>query len=186
MTELSHLLLPVLLAAVAIFLASSVIHMATTWHKGDFLDLPDEERFRAAVGPLGIPPGEYGVPKPASMEDMKSPAFARKREEGPVMLITAMACGPMAMGQALGRWFVYTLVVGFFTAYVASMVLPHGAPGILVFRVTSTVAFLGYAGALWQATIWFGRPPMTVFRSTVDGALYGALTAAAFTWLWPA
>ena len=36
MTELSELWLPIILSAVLVFMASSVIHMASPWHKSDY------------------------------------------------------------------------------------------------------------------------------------------------------
>ena len=36
MTGLSALWLPILLSAVLVFVASSLIHMASPWHKSDF------------------------------------------------------------------------------------------------------------------------------------------------------
>jgi hypothetical protein len=47
------------------------------------------------------------------------------------------------------------------------------------------VAFAGYALALWPFTIWYRRSLGTTIRSTIDGALYAALTAGTFGWLWP-
>jgi hypothetical protein len=45
---------------------------------------------------------------------------------------------------------------------------------------------MGYALALWQNTIWYKRAWTTTFKSTVDGLVYGMLTAGVFGWLWPA
>jgi hypothetical protein len=51
--------------------------------------------------------------------------------------------------------------------------------------MTATVAFAGYALALWQYSIWYGRAWSVTIRSTIDGLIYGLLTGAAFGWLWP-
>jgi hypothetical protein len=63
MTELSALWLPILLSAVIVFVVSSIIHMATPWHKSDFPKLPNEDQVRDALRPLAIPPGEYMIPR---------------------------------------------------------------------------------------------------------------------------
>ena len=42
MTDLSALWLPILLGAVLVFIASSIIHMAPLWHQGDFAQVPNE------------------------------------------------------------------------------------------------------------------------------------------------
>jgi len=75
MTGLTTLWLPILLSAVLVFFMSSLVHMVLPWHKGDNPGLPDEERFRDAVRPLNIPPGDYMVPRPAGMKDMGSASF---------------------------------------------------------------------------------------------------------------
>jgi hypothetical protein len=41
MTPLASLWLPILVAAIGVFIASSIIHMATPWHHRDFTPLPD-------------------------------------------------------------------------------------------------------------------------------------------------
>jgi hypothetical protein len=46
-------------------------------------------------------------------------------------------------------------------------------------------AFLGYAGALWQMSIWYRRAWSTTIKATVDGLIYALLTAGTFGWLWP-
>ena len=46
-------------------------------------------------------------------------------------------------------------------------------------------AFLGYSLALWQNTIWFKRALATTVKSTIDGLVYGLVTAGVFASLWP-
>ena len=90
MTGLSALWLPILLSAVFVFVASSLIHMVTPWHKGDYAKLPREDDVMNALRPFAIPPGDYMMPRPADMKDMKSPAFAEKLKAGPVGMMTVM------------------------------------------------------------------------------------------------
>ncbi len=54
----------------------------------------------------------------------------------------------MYMGRNLALWFVYLLVVGLFSAYIAGRALPPGAVYLQVFRFAGAVAFVGYALAL--------------------------------------
>ena len=70
MTGIMSLWLPILLSAVAVFVISSIIHMVSPWHKDDYKRLPDEDAFRAGVGPLAIPPGDYMVPRPMGRQEM--------------------------------------------------------------------------------------------------------------------
>ncbi|HEX9310208.1 MAG TPA: hypothetical protein VF887_05315 [Gemmatimonadaceae bacterium] len=177
--------LPILLSAVVVFVVSSVIHMASPWHKNDYPKLANEDQFRNAVRPLAIPPGDYMIPRPASREDLRSPEFAEKVNQGPRIVMTVMRSGPFSMKSSLIQWFLYTLVVSAFAAFVAGSTLPAGAPQRSVFHLVSITAFIAYSVALWQMSIWYSRSWGTTFKATVDGLIYALLTAAVFVWLWP-
>ncbi|HSP17724.1 MAG TPA: hypothetical protein VLV78_23470 [Thermoanaerobaculia bacterium] len=185
MTALTALWLPILLSAVFVFIASSIIHMAPLWHQGDYPRLPNQDEVMAALRPLAIPPGDYLVPRPASRDEMKTPEFQEKMKQGPVMMMTVMPNGPMSMGRNFVLWFIYSVVVSFFSAYIASRALPSGANYLQVFRFIGAAAFLGYAVALWQLSIWFSRAWSATIKSTLDGLIYALLTAGTFGWLWP-
>ena len=185
MTALSALWLPILLSAVFVFMASSLIHMVLPWHKSDYPKLPNEQKVMDALRPLAMPPGDYMVPRPSSRQEMQSPEFAAKVKAGPVMVLTVMPNGAMSMGRNLGLWFVYCVAVGLFAAYVAGRALPPGAVYLRVFRFAGATAFIGYAVALWQMSIWYRRAWSTTIKATVDGLIYALLTAGTFGWLWP-
>jgi hypothetical protein len=185
MTELHALWLPILLSAVIVFAVSSVIHMFTPWHKGDYPKIPNEDRVMDALRPLGIPPGDYMFPRPSSTQEMRSPEFLAKRNKGPVMVVTVYPSGPITMGRELVLWFLFCVVVGVFAAYVAGRALPAGTQYLRVFQFVGATAFIGYSLALWPLFIWYRRALGTTIRSTVDGLLYALLTAGTFGWLWP-
>ncbi|MGZ6123749.1 MAG: hypothetical protein ACXWLR_02255 [Myxococcales bacterium] len=185
MTALHLLWLPILLSAVAVFVVSSAIHMASPWHKSDYPKMADEARVMDALRPIGIAPGDYMVPRPASRDDMRSPEFAEKLKKGPVMVLTVLPNGPGSMGRSLVLWFGYAVVVGVFAAYVAARALPPGAQYLRVFRFAGVTAFMGYAVALWQMSIWYRRAWSTTIKATIDGLIYALLTAGIFGWLWP-
>jgi len=185
MTSLASLWLPILVSAVLVFVASSIIHMALPWHHGDYPQMPQESQVMDALRPFAIPPGDYMVPRPTEFAQMKTPEFQEKLKQGPVMVLTVMPSGAFSMGGPLALWFAYSAVVGYFAAYVACSTLPLAAPYLKVFRVTGTVAFVGYALALWQMSIWYHRSWGTTIRSTIDGLIYAGLTAGVFGWLWP-
>ena len=185
MTGLQALWLPILLSSVFVFVASSMIHMLSPWHKGDYPKIPNEDKVMEALRPLAIPPGDYMVPRASSRQDFRSPEFCEKLNKGPVMMLTVMPNGPFAMGRNMGLWFLYLLVVGVFSAYVAGRALPPAAPYLHVFRFAGAVAFVGYSLALWQMSIWYRRAWSTTIKATVDGLIYALLTAGTFGWLWP-
>ena len=185
MTGMHALWIPIVVSAVFVFIASSLVHMALPWHKSDYGKVPDEDGVLNALRPFNIPPGDYFFPRPESNADMSSPAFKARMEKGPVVVMTVRPNGAWSMGQTLGSWFVYSLVMSFFAAYVAGRALPMGANYLHVFRFVGVAAFLGYSAALWQMQIWYGRSMTTTVKSTIDGLLYACLTAGTFGWLWP-
>ena len=184
MVGIAALWLPILLSAVLVFIVSSIIHMMSPWHKNDYPMLANQDRVMDALRPLNIPPGDYFIPRPKDRAEMRDPAFVEKTKRGPVVVFTVFPSA-MNMTKNLIGWFVYLLVVGFFAAYVAGRALPGGSPYLSVFRFVGVTAFLAYTLALWQMTIWYNRALMTSVKVTVDGLIYGLLTAGMFGWLWP-
>ena len=185
MTSLSALWLPILLSSVIVFVASSVIHMALPWHKGDYARVPNEDKVMEALRPFAIPPGDYMLPRASSMKEMGSPEFADKLKKGPVLVVTVLPNGPGTMGMNLALWFVFSVAVGTVAAYVAGRALPVGANYLSVFRFIGVTAFIGYGMALWEMSIWYRRAWSTSLKSTCDGLIYACLTAGTFGWLWP-
>ncbi len=182
MVSLMSLWLPILLSAVAAFIASSISHMVLGYHKTDFARVPDENAVTTALRAVSIPPGDYMIPWAASTED---PAFLERMKTGPNVVMTVLPSGLFDMGKLLGQWFVYCLVVSLFAGYVASRTLGPGAPYMSVFRIAGTVAFAGYTLALWQNVIWYSKSTTTTTKSTFDGLIYALLTGGVFGWLWP-
>ena len=185
MTGLSALWLPILLSPVLVFVVSSMIHMLSPWHRSSYPKVPNEDQVRGALRPLAIPPGDYMIPRCENSQEMRSPEFAEKLKQGPVMVLTVLPNGPFSMGRNLVLWFLYCVVVGIFAAYVAGRALPVGAPYRHVFQLAGATAFVGYVLALWQMSIWYRRAWSTTLKATVDGLIYALLTAGIFGWLWP-
>ncbi len=157
MTGITALWLPILLSAIAVFVASSLIHMVSPWHKGDYPKVPDEEAVRSALGPLAIPPGDYMVPRPVGRAEMRSPEFLDKVRAGPNLILTVLPNGPWSMGRNLSLWFGYVLVVTIFGAYIAGRALSPDPEGAEIVRFVGATAFIGYSAALWQMSIWYRR-----------------------------
>ena len=185
MVSLMSLWLPILLSAVLVFVASSLIHMFLKYHRTDFGKVPNEDQVMDALRPFGIAPGDYVIPYAGSTDAMKTPEFIEKVTKGPVAFVTVLENGPFAMGKSLVQWFVYCLVVGVFAAYVAGHALDPGAEYRPVFRFVGAVAFTGYALALLQDSIWYRRNWAATLKSVFDGLVYALLTAGTFGWLWP-
>ena len=185
MTSLASLWLPILLSAVLIFVVSALIHMFSPWHKGDYARLPNEDAAMIALRPLNIPPGDYLMPRPATMADMKSEAFLEKMRLGPNMIVTVLPNGQRGMGAQFVSWFIYLVIVSLFAAYITSRAVSPGSEYLEVFRFAGTTAFIGHGLGLWPQTIWYHRKWSTTAKMTVDALIYGLLTAGVFGWLWP-
>jgi hypothetical protein len=124
-------------------------------------------------------------PHLSDMSEMGTPAAKSKYEKGPVGMLTVLPNGMPAMPKLLAQWFVYSLVVSLFAAYIASRTLAPATHYLQVFRVVGCVAFLAYAGAHAADSIWRGARWSTTFKNLFDGLLYGLMTAGVFGWLWP-
>jgi len=185
MTELSALWLPMLLGAVFVFVVSSIIHMAPLWHKNDFPQMPDESRARAAIGALGVPPGDYMLPRCKTHAEMRTPEFMQKMTDGPVWIVTVRPNGVAGMGKPLLLWFVYILLVALFAGYIAATALPHGAHYLTVFRFVGTSAFMAFSLGLAHDSIWYARQWSTTIKLMFDGLIYALVLAGTFGWLWP-
>jgi hypothetical protein len=179
---LSALWMPIVLSAVIVFVASSIMHMVLPYHHSDCLRIPDEEKARDAL--RGLPPGLYMFPF-STHKEMKSPATQEKFRQGPVGMLTMFPSGSPAIPKFLAMWFVYCLIIGFFTAYLTWHALGAGANYLVVFRIAGTAAFMGYGLGSLSNGIWKGQPWSNVIKEVIDGLVYGLLTAGAFGWLWP-
>lgn len=185
MVPVMSLWVPILVSAAIVFVASSIIHMVLPFHAGDLRKVPKEDEVMERLRSFNIPPGDYGVPRAGSMADMKSPQYVERMKRGPVLLMTVIPNGPPAMGSSLAMWFLYSVVVGVFAAYIAGRALGPDAPYLAVHRFAGATAFVGYSLALWQNTIWYKRHWLSTLKSNIDGLIYGLLTGGVFGWLWP-
>jgi hypothetical protein len=185
MVTIASLWLPILLSAVAVFVASSVIHMFLPYHKSDYRKLPSEDGTLDALRKFDLPAGDYCFPFAGSSNEMKDPTFQEKFAKGPAGFMTVLPKGPFAMGSTFVLWFLYCVAMGVVVAYVAGRALPAGAPCKSVFRFAGATAFASYGLALWQHSIWYKRNWMTTVKANVDAVIYALVTASLFGWLWP-
>ncbi|MGD0183146.1 MAG: hypothetical protein ABSC15_25325 [Terriglobales bacterium] len=106
MVPLAALWLPIVLSAVIVFIASSIMHVLLKYHQSDCYQIPDEDKFLALLRPANLKRGlhvfPYFLPK-----DMKSSAAIEKYKQGPVGFMTIMPSGPPAVPKFMGRnlWF---------------------------------------------------------------------------------
>lgn len=184
MVPVMTLWLPVVLSAVIVFVASSIMHMALPYHKSDYRQLPDEDKLLATLRAAGLKRGMYHFPF-CTHKELKSPAMQEKFKQGPIGHVTIFPTGPVKMGKFLGQWFVYCLIIGFFVAYLTGRTVASGADYLAVFRVAGTAGFMAYGLGVLSNGIWKGQPWGITLKECFDGLIYGCLTAGTFGWLWP-
>lgn len=186
MVSVFALWLPILLSAVVVFILSSIIHMVFKYHDADYKKLPDEGAIMDSLRKFNIPAGDYVFPRPNDSKEGRSKEFMDRYSKGPAGMITIFQTGPISMSSNLIQWFLYCIIVGIFSAYIAGRALEPGVPYLWVFRFTGATAFIGYSLALIQNSIWYKKSWGTTLRSIFDGLIYALFTAGVFGWLWPA
>jgi hypothetical protein len=184
MVPLAALWLPILLSAVIVFIASSIMHTVLPYHRSDYRQLPDEDQLLVALRAAGLTRGLYIFPF-GTHKDMKTPAMLEKYKQGPVGMMTVFPKGPPAMPRFLAEWFGYCLIVAFFVGYLGGHTVRPGANYLAVFRVAGTAAFMAYGLGQLSNAIWKGQTWGMTIREVMDGLVYGLLTAGTFSWLWP-
>ncbi len=185
MIHLTELWLPILLSAVFVFVASSILHMVIPMHKGDFRKMPGEDQILAAMRTSGVQPGSYMFPCAENMKDMCTSPMIEKCKLGPVGFVTVIPSGAPGMGKNLVQWFVMCVIVSVLVA-LAAIGLGHGATFKPAFHLTGLAATLGYAMGPLPDSIWKGQKWSITFKFVIDGIIYGVVTGLTFAWLWPA
>jgi hypothetical protein len=184
MVSLAALWLPMLISAVIVFIASSIMHTVLPYHRGDYRQLPDEDKLLAVLRGAGLTRGLYIFPF-TTHKEMKTPAMQEKYKQGPVGMMTVFPNGPVAMPKFLGQWIGYCLIVAFFVAYLTGHTVAPGTSYLAVFRVAGTAAFMAYGLGQISNAIWKGQTWSMTIKEVMDGMVYSLLTAGTFGWLWP-
>ena len=186
MVSLVQLWFPILLSAVFVFIASSLINMLLKfWHAPDYHAFSNEDEVRAAMRTGVSGPGMYHLPA-CTHETMKLPQTQEKLKQGPNALVMVRPNGVMNMGVYMGQWFGFCVLVSLVCALLARSALPAGAPSMHVGHVIGLATLLGYAAGSIPNAIWWGHPWGSSIKHIVDGVIYALITAATFAWLWPA
>jgi hypothetical protein len=184
MVSLTQLWLPILLSAVFVFIASSIINMVLSfWHRADYHGFSNEDEVRAALRKGMTEGGMYNVPF-CVPEKMNDPEMLKKMEEGPLAMVALKPGAKFNLGVPLLQWFVFCLLVSLVAAMLA-LVLPVGAPSSHVFHTLGLAGLLGHAMGPIPNGIWWAHSWRSVFKYVVDGVVYAVIIGATFMWLWP-
>lgn len=174
----TRLILPIILSAVALFLASFSIRMGTPLHDGDYAKLPNEQEVMQAAEQ--IPGGRYVFPW-ASRAEYGSEEFLQRYVEGPRGMMVVYD-EPMNFPATLGLTFVFYLVAGMFVAYLAYKAIPVGAAFAEVFKFTA-IAAIAIHGLGWlPQLIWYGD--IALVPTMIDCVVFALLTGVVFGLLW--
>ena len=186
MNDLLLLWLPILVAAVSVFVASSLIHMVFKWHNSDYKPLANEDAVLATIRAGSPTPGLYVLPHCADMKDLQKEEMQKKFREGPVGFLTLKPPAAPAIGGALLKWFILNLVVAIIAGAIAMHIYgPRADANRAACHLVAVISFLTYAGGSIQAGIWMGKPWVSVAKDQLDAAIYAVVSGLSFCWLWP-
>lgn len=187
MDFLTHLWLPILLSAAAVWFISALCWMAIGHHNKDTQGLPNEDAFINFIKTQGIKPGNYGFPdfqkcKTLTKEERAAQVEAM-RGGAPMGLLNVWA--PFNMARNMILTFVTCLVVSVLIAYLGAAAMGWNQPFAKVFQVTGTAGILAYCFASIPNDIWFQKSPRAMLTCFIDGAVFGLATGAIFAAMWP-
>ena len=186
MVALLDLWLPILLSALGVFIVSSIVHMVLPYHKSDHQKVSGEDGMRESLKLTKAQPGQYMFPHASSMQEHNSPEHQLKMKDGPIGMLIIFPESALNMGRQFAIWFLFSIVVGIFCAYLARLSLAPGAEFIEVLQRVGATAFLAYGLSNVTDSIWKGVPWSITVKFLFDGLLYGLATGAIFALLWPA
>ena len=99
MVGLSAPWMPIVVSAVFVFIALSIIHGMLGWHRGDMTAVLGEAKVMETLRGLNVRPGDYRFPYSNSTDEMKTPEFAGKMKQGPVGIMSIRPNGDINMGN---------------------------------------------------------------------------------------
>ena len=165
MVGLSALWIPIVVSAVAVFIAPALVHGMLGWHKGDMNALPGEAKVMETLRGVTVQPGDYRFPFSDSVDEMKTPEWDERMKQGPVGIMSISPSAPINMGKMFGQWFVYSLFIAVLAAYITGRTHGPGAPYLDVFCVSGAVTFCCYVVAHWQNRICWGMSTRFTVRA---------------------
>lgn len=199
MEFLVELWLPIVLSAIAVWIASALAWTALPHHKKDFVKLPDESGFITHLRALNIPPGNYAIPMCSHGKGGMSEEAKRCMVEGPLGMLSLFKV-PAKMGKNMILSFCVYLAISITLAYLAWVALGTPGAGSLggvagiesrpgptfgqVFQITGTAGILAYCFSHIPSGIWFGAARRAIIFNIIDGVVFGCITGAIFAWLW--
>jgi hypothetical protein len=185
MVTVIDLWLPILIAAIVVFFASSIMWMLLPHHHKDIQFLEDKESgYVEAIKSLDIKPGLYMYPG-CDHKDSKSKEVMDRWNAGPWGVLTVFP-GKPNFGMNLVKTFLAFLVITIFVAYITGVGVGPGADYLHVFRVAGAAAVLGHCMGGLCGAFFMGKPTRFIITDFIDGVVYALLTAGIIASMWPA
>jgi hypothetical protein len=185
MIPIASLLLPVLLAAVAVFAYSFLAWMVLPHHRRDIRPLPNEVPLVEAIAAMDIEPGLYMFPNCEDPADYRSEAFLARYRQGPWGTLTIRPSKPN-FGANLGLSMVLYLLTAFGSAWVVSLAVTDAATFGAVFGPALMIGFLAYGVGPLCGASFLGKPVRFMLTDLLDATVSAGLNAAVLALLWPA
>jgi len=171
MVPLIDLIWPVLLATGAVFLVNSALGMLLP-NRAKVVQ--GRDAVLAGIQELAPSPGEYVLPAYGSVSLRDPPTYR-----------LTVASGETIASRLEGRA-AYHLAVSILIAYLAGLALLPGTDFNPAFRLTASVAFLGYGSASLHGWLSERRPWRLVWRPACKALVYSLVAGSIFAGLWPA
>jgi hypothetical protein len=183
--NLPALWLPIVVAAVVVFIASFLEWVVLPHHKPDFKRPPNETDLLGLIRDKGIGAGQYMFPYCGDWSEMKDPEKKKRYEAGPHGLLCVWP-GPPNMAQNMLLSLIVYLLVAVFVGYLATLTpLTREADFLAVFRFTGAAGVLAYTFGFLPGAIWFRSSPRATVMNIIDAVVNGLLVGVVFGLLWP-
>lgn len=184
MEFLQQLWLPILVTSVAAFACSFLVWAILPHHKGDWSKLPNEDGVREFLKTQNLAAGPYIFPM-MDGKDCNSPEGKAKWKAAPVGELRIWK--DVNMGKNMFCTFLVFLFATILIAYISWHVRASMAGTFADrFQVAGSLGILAYCFSFIPNMIWFQASKRALINCIIDGVLYGFVTGAIFSWLWPA
>ncbi|MCP3858227.1 MAG: hypothetical protein GY728_11980 [Phycisphaeraceae bacterium] len=178
------MVLPVLLAASAVFAFSFLAWMVLPHHRRDIRPLPDERPLMDAIAAMEVEPGLYMFPNCEDPADYRSEAFIARYRRGPWGTLTVRPSQPK-FGVNLAVSMALYLLVAAGTAWVVSASLPETPTVGAVFVPALVIGLLAYGVGPLCGASFLGKPLRFMLTDLFDATVSAGLNAIVLALLWP-
>ncbi len=176
-----ELWLPILLAGLAVHVASTLAWMVLPHHKPEWGKFDGEDELLNLIDQQGNAGEQYLFPFARKPAEMQAEEYKQKvaRCRGTLVVWSA----PPNMGANIGLTIAHFFLVSYVIGYLASLALQPGAAFLEVFQFVFTAGVLAHVFCGLPHVIWFRRK---VAMEVLDGLAYALITGLVYAALWPA